>query len=373
MKDPNLANLSSSSSKFVLLLSFGLFLSVGFAKIVLFAPYAAWGLGYSDVEMFYLTYGDISQSFSSKTIEYPVLTSYFIHFMGYFSQPYPDALLRFQMSNLFFLSLSSALTVFVVHKMLSKSSQATGKTAFLLLSPTFVFFTYFNWDSLAVFPLVLSTYFLSRKRHSISSALLGLAAGFKLLPALAAPFYAVSLGKKPGMRYLTVFFASVAVIFVTPLLLGFEHSTLFMQYNRARPPNPDSLWGLIAYHVPSIGTSSVNLMSALLMALAYAFVFLRAARLSAADACMSALSVFLLFNKVFSPQYGMWLIPFFVLSKKTGFSHQAFFEASNFLVLLSIFAHYATGALALLTFTHLFVVLRALSLVYVLVAVLFRA
>jgi uncharacterized membrane protein len=113
---------------------------------------------------------------------------------------------------------------------------------------------------------------------------------------------------------ITGVFAGTALIVNGPFMLlnwaGWYH---FISFNSQRDPNVDSIWGVLSAAAPQLTAAQINATSLVLFAAGYLFVLWRFRHESAVRLCFLAVLLFLLFNKVFSPQYTLWLLPFFVL------------------------------------------------------------
>ena len=91
----------------------------------------------------------------------------------------------------------------------------------------------------------------------------------------------------------------------------------FFHYNSVRPAEYDSLWFVACRHGLCTGAGLINVLSIVLTAGALAIAWRAKARREPAfprwALAFPLLIAFLLTNKVYSPQYGLWLLPWFAL------------------------------------------------------------
>ncbi len=200
-------------------------------------------------------------------------------------------------------------------------------------APTLILHGGVSWDMLAVTPFVLALWAFSRDRHTTSGVLLGIGAAAKLYPIFAVPYLAIQLVRFGKARRAVVLFASsvsTLVLLNLPFALGAREGWLqFFRLNRERGADWDSIW----YHVAqtwrvSFDTSKLNLITAALF-VAGAIVLavwqwirlpnddddaFDGARRTTATALLLVVLWFLIVNKVWSPQYGIWLLPFWTFA-----------------------------------------------------------
>jgi uncharacterized membrane protein len=114
------------------------------------------------------------------------------------------------------------------------------------------------------------------------------------------------------------------------------------RFQALRPPNYDSLWGELAKR-SSLDQDTVTLWSTIAVAAVLAVIAAATVRRAHRDgsypvvpACAALLAGFLLVSKVHSPQFALWLLPFFVLlGVRLGW--YLLFVAGNLLMYVSIF------------------------------------
>jgi len=146
----------------------------------------------------------------------------------------------------------------------------------------------------------------------------------------------------------------------------------FFSFNATRMPNVDSLWNVLGLMISSLlDVNAINKISFVLFALSSRWLcgILKKGEVEAGFFGVTLL--FLLSTKVFSPQYLLWLLPFFALvlppSKKLFYA----LELSNAVVLFStLFFLFRDVPGSLLT-TYVFVVARHCLLVFTFISLLY--
>jgi uncharacterized membrane protein len=249
---------------------------------------------------------------SEGSIEYPVLTGLFIWGTAQVAGSYVRQ----------YLSLNAALLGAIALVVAYALALLAGWRALMwALAPAVVLYAFHNWDLLAVGAMLAGIWSWSRNRRYWASAWFGIGVAFKLFPgALLVPLsfnVCHDRGKGAGLRILLVGLA-VAVGINLPFAIanpaGWAATYRFQQ---ERGPNYSSIWTLAT---PSWSPALVNSVSGLLLLVSFAGILAytvhRARRegafpfLEASGALIAAL---MLWGKVQSPQYILWILPFLVL------------------------------------------------------------
>ncbi|GAB3957576.1 glycosyltransferase 87 family protein [Actinoallomurus acanthiterrae] len=202
-----------------------------------------------------------------------------------------------------------------------------GRRAGLMVaaSPALLLTAYINWDLLAVALTALALAAWARRRPGLAGGLLGLAVAAKFYPLiLLGPFFLLCLraGKwREFGRLLAGTVVAWLVVNVPIMLAAWDSWSRFYTFNQKRPVD----WGSIFFFAERKGLSSVddiptlNLMGEVgfvVLALAIAFLVLFAPRRPRLPQVLFlVLAAFLLTNKVWSPQYVLWLLPLVVLAR----------------------------------------------------------
>jgi uncharacterized membrane protein len=271
--------------------------------------------------------------------EYPVLTMYLMRATAWVSNGYAT----FFYANVFVLALFAFLTSLLLYRM------AGARALYFSLAPTLLIYAFVNWDLLAVVLATAGTYYYLRGRDGPSGVLLGLGAAAKLYPALLVIPFALGRWRerRPGAGATLAASASLAFVGVNlPFAVAAPHAwATFFRFNAQRTVDWDSLW-YVGCNLLSgdIGCSwSPRLIDALSLVL---FVAVAAGVWFARRAGHPAfrrwtfgfplLIAFLLTNKVYSPQYGLWLLPWFCLTLPNPWLFAAF-EAADIAVFVTRF------------------------------------
>jgi len=272
-------------------------------------------LCYSDVAALYSAEG-IDQHlvpYFEHTNEYPVLTGFTMALTGIPARSYAS----FFNWNALLLGGFALVTSWALSRM-------AGERALLFAAaPTLLIYSFVNWDLIPVALATLATFAFLRKRDGPAGILLGLGAAAKLYPALLlAPFALQRLReRRPERAGLLVgagFLTWLAVNLPVALFAPDGRWSEFFRFNTERPADWDSLWLLTQRHLgfPDT-TAAVNLLSAIAF-VALSTVLLLVAWRRRPDFPLwtfgfPLIVAFLLTGKVYSPQFSLWLLPWFAL------------------------------------------------------------
>jgi len=208
-----------------------------------------------------------------------------------------------------------------------------------------------NWDMFAVALTSLGLLLWSKKRPFAAGLLIGLAVAAKFYPLLFIPVVLVlcvragrlkSFGLFAGGAVLAWVAANLPVVLTPSWRFDFTGWSYFWTYNASRGPDYGSLWYLLAH----VGFKILNVSVAEAVCLVLAGLFIAGLTLTAprrprlAQVAMLVLVAFLVFNKVYSPQYVLWLLPLAVLARPVVLD-SVVFAASEGLYFLAIWGYLA--------------------------------
>jgi uncharacterized membrane protein len=272
-----------------------------------------------------LPYLDTCAPGSGECDEYPVLSMYAMRLAAWASNGtagffHASATAGFFYANALLLALAAFVTVLCLYLMVG------ARALYFALAPTLLIYGFMNWDLLAVAFAAAGTLAYLNRRDLWSGVLLGLGAAAKLFPGLLlVPFVLGRFHQKEPDRAIHLAWAGAGAWLGVnlPFALGAPRSWWeFFSFNRDRPVDWDSLWFVGCHRITGNlycgHTGAINLASLVLfVVVATALWVLRRAvqpDFPRWTFGFPLLVAFLLTNKVYSPQYGLWLLPWFALA-----------------------------------------------------------
>jgi len=256
------------------------------------------------------------QQLIGGAIEYPVLTGLFMWMAGLLVDD-GNAYLRV---TALLMAPFALLSAYLLARM-------SGRRALLFAaSPAIVFYAFHNWDLLVVGATVAGLWSWYRGRPIWAAVWFGVGAALKLNPILfVLPLALEQLrahGKRAAAAVLGAGAATALVLNLPFMVINFDGWWATYEFHRVRVPNFDSIWNLASsrytwgfLHMPDLNLT-VAVLTLVTFGIALAYGWRRAQREGVypfVGVAGALLATFLLWNKVHSPQYTLWLIPFFVV------------------------------------------------------------
>lgn len=190
-------------------------------------------------------------------------------------------------------------------------------------APTLLVSGAVNWDLPSV---ALATAGLVAHRHGRdgwAGAWLGLGTAAKLWPGLlllaVVPAAWAARGQRAGVTTAAAAVGAWAAVNLPVMVAAPDGWARFLELNRERGVDWDPLWAVAGRVLDwQPGTGTVNLLTAVLFVLGAAVVLVATARRTDParwhHAALPLLAWFLLTNKVWSPQFSLWLLPLLALT-----------------------------------------------------------
>jgi uncharacterized membrane protein len=287
-------------------------------------------------------------------VEYPVLIGWAMQAVSWLVQPTSDPLVR---GREFFDLTTAVLAVFAVAGVLATGYLAgPGKrwTALLLaLSPALILSAFINWDLIVMGLVALGMAAWAARRLVLSGVLFGLGVATKFYPIIFfGPLLLLCL-RAGRMRAFWITTASAAAAWLAvnlPVMIAAPAGwNTFYSFSQHRPADWGSIWYYLEYlHWPLAGTTSVTTLNYLSLAVfGLASVGIAVLALAAArrprvpQLFFLTLAVFLMTNKVWSPQYVVWLVPLAVLARPKLWSY-LLWQAAEVCYFFAIWAYLLT-------------------------------
>lgn len=320
-----------------------------------------------------LPYLDPCPPADNQCDEYPVGTMYFMRLAAWIGQSYT----AFFYANAAMLFVCGLVTAWALHR-------AVGRRAlFFALAPSLLVYSFVNWDLLVVALSTAATLAYLRDRDRLSGLLLGLGAAAKLYPALLVIPFALGRLRAEKRREAGTLLWWSAITYVAVNLpfavLATDGWLRFFRFNSERGADWGSMWFVVCSRIGGSGsctldTEVLNALSLLaFLVLAFVLYQVRRTRDPGFDRWtfgFPLIVAFLLTNKVYSSQFGLWLLPWFALALPDIrlFVLYSITDVSVFVTLFSWFGRLAGFGGLPIAASHGAITLRAAVLVACLVA-----
>lgn len=181
-----------------------------------------------------------------------------------------------------------------------------------------------NWDFVAIFGVAGALWAWSRGRPLLAGVFIGLGTAAKLYPAfLLGALLVTALRRRDLPRFWPALGGAAGtwlLVNLLPMVGGFEHWKVFWTFNSDRGPDWGSAWLVLQQTTgTTISSGTVNTVSEIafvLLCVAILVLGLKAPEPPrVAQIAFLIVAAFLLVNKVYSPQYVLWLLPLAVLAR----------------------------------------------------------
>jgi hypothetical protein len=244
------------------------------------------------------------------SLEYPVLTGIVFYLAGFVGYTSSNVVAAFSV-NYALLALSGLGLLWLLRR-------EPGANPWLFAcAPALVLYTGANWDLLALFSGIGSLLLYRRNHDLAATVLLALSVWLKFFAILWLPLVLIERARRRlwgACARILALFALLSVVVNLPFALRDAYEWgLFSSFNRERAPEVN-FWTIIRDAHLSVDT--INTLSLLAVVLAVAIlgaVQWRHGTDLTVPAAAILITWFFVVNKIYSPQYFIWLVPFLAL------------------------------------------------------------
>ena len=294
-------------------------------------------LCYSDIGLLYPDRGLLQgntpylDSGNYPVLEYPVLTGWFLELErritallgGLQGTDLTEGQIR--ASTLIFVDVNTvllgALLLIAIWAQVRTDDQRPWDGMMLAASPCVAAAALINWDLLPIALTALAMLSWSRSKPALTGVLLGLGVAAKLYPGLLlGPLFLLCLRGRRMPDFVTTLCTAVlswGAVNLPVLVLAPDAWRSFWTFNSDRGGDLGSIWyvfSLAGHEVQNLNVVSAGLFASCCVAIG---VLIMVAPRRPRFGAMAFLVVvaFLLTNKVYSPQYVLWLLPLLILAR----------------------------------------------------------
>lgn len=266
----------------------------------------------------------------TRYMEYPVLAGLFQGVMGWLAQltypligsfpaPIPESSWYFALTAL----VSSALWVLTIRMVADLAGNRIWDTVLVAASPLVIVHAFTNWDIPSIGAVVGAMYAVKRGRVGWAGVLIGLGTAFKLWPLFILGAYLVLAVRDGRYRPFLIMLGTAVATWVAvnlPVMIAYPAAWHeFLRLNRERSWEWTTIYAVISRTtgwsgLDDVGSTPVilNAVTFGLFAVACLSIFIFGLRVSrrprVAELIFLIVVAFLIFNKVWSPQYSLWIL-----------------------------------------------------------------
>lgn len=272
--------------------------------------------------------------------EYPVLLGLLAGFVAWLVPAGADSrgLVYFDLNAVF----ATAAWIVTVIATMRMANRRPWDAAMVAVAPAMILSMFINWDIWAVMLAALAMLAFARNKPLLAGVLLGLGTALKLYPVLILGAVLVLALRTLKLRAAAVTFAATAltwlVVNVPFMLRDFQGWKYFYDFSRDRGAGNSSVWQAwnITFPEHAVDAAFISFWAYFLFALACAGIAVLALaapqRPRIAQLVFLIVAAFILTNKVYSPQFVLWLVPLLALARPRwrDFLIWQFFEVMHF-------------------------------------------
>jgi uncharacterized membrane protein len=305
--------------------------------------YTAWC--YTDYYPLYFAKGlsEGATPYQETELEYPVLTGAQLWLGGELADalsPEAPGVAVYHLS-----AAGSALALLGVLGLLAAHGLGWRRLLWWAAAPTLAFAAFINWDALPILLMVAALWAHRTGRDGLAGVAAGLGTAAKLFPGIVVPVVVAARVAQGRTRAALLHAGAAAgawLVVNAPIAATAPQGWVrFYEFSSERVPSFETLWHLVRQvREAPLPVETVNAGSAFaFLAGAVVIAVVGAARREPDrwwELVLPLLAWFLLTNKVYSPQFSLWLIPLMALALPR-FAPFAAFAVADVLVFATVF------------------------------------
>lgn len=258
--------------------------------------------------------------------EYPQIPTYLFGLIHVVTAGEPNESVAYWKYSSFF-SLIMFIILWATIELLRKILPKGSYLPYLLLLPAPLYFSINRFDILPAYLTLLSLKMAQEERWNLAAMLLGVGSLTKWYPALLLPafllYYFQTTHRVPWRMALVFFVTCLLIVLPTLLSGGLDALAVPYRFHLERGIETVSLPTLLSKLLHStldvtIDQKALSLTFFLLQIAAVpVLIFVRMDSVDRLlNACLLIITAFVLFSRIYSPQWLLWILPFYILAAK---------------------------------------------------------
>jgi len=288
--------------------------------------------------------------------EYPQIPTYLFGFMHIFDLRESNLNTAYWEFSSFFSFLMLVVLIATIH-LLHTILPDKKHRAYLLLLPAPLFFSFNRFDIMPAYLCLLSYKMIQDKKWQAAALLLGIGTLTKWYPALLLPAYLVfyyRIKKRINWQMIAVYIL-ICLIIILPTILSGGIGALLVPYrfHVERGLETVSLPALISNAINALTNEPIDpkyVALTFLMLQVSVIPFALLAKIDKTEKllnwCVLIICMFILFSRIYSPQWLLWIFPFYILAanKKTDLAVIVMYGITTYIGFPIIWDYFGSGS-----------------------------
>lgn len=205
-----------------------------------------------------------------------------------------------------------------------------------IFAPSFIFYALYNVDLIPILSIILSYYLQQRSKPQLAILSLAVGTAIKVFPIFLLPIYLLANSPKQRLKLIAIFSLAWLACNLNLMIIDWGlwiYPYLWQIQENFAKTSQDGSWTWLIYVLFNhfgIGTWSGK-VSLLLFALSYFYLIRKNSHWLLARKLTCVMILFLLTDRIYSPQYNLYLLPCLVLlDYKVNWRYFYLLEIPNF-------------------------------------------